>query len=149
MRAVLQRVSAASVRVGDREVGRIGPGAVVLLGVAHQDTEEQARWLSRKVVELRVFADEDGKMNRGLLEAGGQLLVISQFTLFGDSRKGRRPSYVDAARPEHAEPLYRRFVELCRELGAVCATGEFGAMMDVEIHNQGPVTLLLDTEPPR
>jgi D-aminoacyl-tRNA deacylase len=144
MKAVVQRVSEAAVRVDGELVGRIGPGAVVLLGVAQDDTEAEAAWMAKKIVELRIFADEEGKMNRSLLEAGGALLVISQFTLFGDCRKGRRPSYVSAARPERAEPLYAAFVELCRALGSEVATGRFGAMMDVQIHNQGPVTLLLE-----
>jgi D-tyrosyl-tRNA(Tyr) deacylase len=144
MRAVVQRVSSASVRVEGRELGSIGPGAVVLLGVGARDTEEEARWMARKIVELRIFADAEGTMNRSLMEIGGALLVVSQFTLYGDCRKGRRPSYTDAAPPELAEPLYRRFVDLCRDLGAPVATGSFGAMMDVEIRNQGPVTLLLE-----
>jgi D-aminoacyl-tRNA deacylase len=144
MRAVVQRVAEAAVRVDGEALGRIGTGAVVLLGVGTADTEEEARWMARKVVELRIFADEDGKMNRSLMEVGGALLVVSQFTLYGDCRKGRRPSYIDAARPELAEPLYERFVAFCRELGVTVATGRFGAMMEVEIHNQGPVTLILE-----
>ena len=144
MRAVVQRVSSARVVVGGETVGEVGRGLVVLLGVHTSDTEEQARWLADKVVGLRVFPDDEGKMNRSLEEADGALLVVSQFTLYGDARKGRRPSFVDAARPEVAIPLYERFLELLRATGRPVRTGEFGAMMDVELVNDGPVTLVLE-----
>ena len=146
MRAVVQRVREASVHVDDALVGSIGPGFLVLLGVTHDDGDDQARWLAQKVAGLRVFTDSDGKMNASLVERGYGALVVSQFTLYGDCRKGRRPSFVGAARPEHAEPLYRRF---CAELEAAgvthVPTGVFGAMMDVRLLNDGPVTLILDT----
>ncbi len=146
MRAVLQRVSRARVRVGEEVTGEIGPGLLVLLGVAHGDTAEQARWLAEKVVGLRIFPDADGKMNRDVSEAGGGVLVVSQFTLYGDCRKGRRPSFIDAAGPETAIPLYETFIEAVRALGVPVATGRFGAMMDVELTNAGPVTLIVDTK---
>ena len=146
MRAVLQRVSRARVRVGEETVGEIGPGLLVLLAVAPTDTPEQARWLADKVVGLRIFADADDKMNRSLLDAGGAALVVSQFTLYGDCRKGRRPSFIGAAPPETAIPLYEAFVEAVRALGVPVATGRFGAMMDVELINDGPVTLIVDSK---
>lgn len=147
MRVLLQRVSRASVRVAGRTVGSVGRGHVLLVGFREGDTEEQARWMADKVLELRVFPDEAGKMNRSLLDVGGDLLVVSQFTLYGDTRKGRRPSFVHAADPDRAVPLYERFVELLRARapGAV-ATGSFGALMEVELVNDGPVTLLLERE---
>lgn len=144
MRAVLQRVRQARVRVGDEVTGEIGRGLLVLLGVAHGDTPEQARWLAEKVVGLRVFADDEGKMNRDVSEAGGAVLVVSQFTLYGDCRKGRRPSFVDAAAPEAAIPLYEAFVETVRALGVPVATGRFGANMSVDLVNEGPVTLIVE-----
>jgi D-tyrosyl-tRNA(Tyr) deacylase len=146
MRALVQRVSRASVSVENEIVGRIGKGLVVLLGVAQGDGEEQAVWLARKVSGLRIFGDAEGKMNAGLLDVGGAALVVSQFTLYGDARKGRRPSFVAAAPPEEAEPLVERF---CRELqkhGVPVETGVFCAHMQVEIHNDGPVTLMLERE---
>ncbi len=146
MRAVLQRVTAARVVVGEDVVGRVGHGLLVLLGVARTDTPEQARWLAEKVAGLRVFNDADGKMNRDVREAGGGVLVVSQFTLYGDCRKGRRPSFVDAAPPETAVPLYEAFVEELRALGLPTATGRFGAMMRVELTNDGPVTLIVDSK---
>ena len=139
MRAVVQRVSRASVAVDGAVVGSIGPGLLVLLGVAPDDTAEQVRWLADKVVNLRIFGDDEGKMNRSLLDAGGGCLVVSQFTLYGDARKGTRPSYEAAARPEHAEPLYERFAD---RLGA--RRGVFGAHMEVELVNDGPVTVLVE-----
>ncbi len=147
MRVVLQRVSRASVRVGGREVGAIGPGLLLLAGFTAGDGEEELAWMARKVAELRIFADEEGRMNRSVLEAGGELLVVSQFTLYGDTRKGRRPSFVHAAPPELAIPLYERFLTLLRELapGRV-QEGEFGAMMEVTLVNDGPVTLVLERE---
>jgi D-tyrosyl-tRNA(Tyr) deacylase len=144
MRAVLQRVRRARVVVGDEVVGAIDQGLLVLLGVAQTDTPEQARWLADKVVNLRIFNDSDGKMNRSLLDAGGGCLVVSQFTLYGDARKGRRPSFIEAAGPDVAVPLYERFVEAIRAYGVSTATGRFGAMMQVELVNDGPVTILLE-----
>ena len=144
MRALLQRVSRASVTVDGRVVGRIGRGFVVLLGVTHADGRAEAEWVASKVAGLRVFEDDAGKMNLSLSDVGGELLVVSQFTLYGDARKGRRPSFTDAAAPAHAEPLVDLFVELLREAGFNVATGVFGAQMDVEIHNDGPVTLLIE-----
>jgi D-tyrosyl-tRNA(Tyr) deacylase len=146
MRVVLQRVSRAEVRVGGRVTGAIAAGYVVLVGFAPTDTDDTLAWMSEKIVGLRLFADADGKMNRSLAEAGGGLLVVSQFTLYGDARKGRRPSFTDAAPPEVAVPLYERFVALLRERagGLPVATGAFGAMMEVELVNDGPVTLQLE-----
>jgi len=146
MRAVVQRVSRAEVRVEDRIVGHIGPGLVVLVGIAREDTPHAGQWLAEKIVNLRVFDDPEGRMNRSLVEAGGAVLCVSQFTLFGDCRKGRRPSYDRAASPEAAQPLYEAFVSALRAFGIAVETGEFRAMMDVEIVNDGPVTLLLDSE---
>lgn len=145
MRAVLQRVTRASVRVGGETAGDIGAGLVVLLGVARDDAEEDARYLAEKTVTLRVFDDEEGRMNRSVVEARGGLLVVSQFTLYGDARKGRRPSWFDAAPPETAERLYEFFVgEVSRSVARV-AKGVFRAMMEVELVNDGPVTILLDS----
>ena len=145
MRVVLQRVSAAAVRVGGTVVGEIGPGHLLLVGFTEGDGEEQIEWMADKVVGLRVFPDEDGKMNLSLDDIDGGILVVSQFTLYGDVRKGRRPSFVDAARPEVAVPLYERFVAALRARGvAQVATGEFGAAMEVELVNEGPVTLVLE-----
>ena len=149
MRALLQRVTSASVTVDDQVVGRIENGFVILLGVTHTDSEVEAQWLSRKVAGLRIFDDTDGKMNASLADVDGQLLVVSQFTLYGDARKGRRPSYTNAARPEQAEPLVDYFVEQLRGMGYNVATGLFGANMAVEIHNDGPVTLLVEREAPQ
>ena len=149
MRALVQRVSSACVTVDDRVVGRIAGGFVVLLGVTHTDSEEEAEWLARKVAGLRVFDDADEKMNASLSDVDGELLVVSQFTLYGDARKGRRPSYTKAALPEQAEPLVDYFVEQLRGLGYNVATGIFGANMDVEIHNDGPVTLMVEREAPQ
>ncbi len=145
MRAVVQRVSEASVRVLGETVGAIGPGLVVLVGVESSDSEGDAQALADKVLNLRVFADAAGQMNRSVLDEGGGLLVVSQFTLLGDARRGRRPSYIQAARPEEADRLYLGFVELLRRSGLTVATGVFRATMDVALVNQGPVTILLDT----
>jgi D-aminoacyl-tRNA deacylase len=145
MRAVLQRVRRARVLVGGDEVGSIEGGLLVLLGVAPTDSADQARWMADKVVGLRVFADEGGKMNRDVQEAGGGVLVVSQFTLFGDCKKGRRPSFVGAATPEVAIPLYEAFVAAIRAHGVRVETGRFGADMLVELVNDGPVTLILDS----
>ena len=144
MRALIQRVSQASVSVDGRIAGRIGRGFVVLLGVTHTDSTAEARWLSAKIAGLRVFDDEAGKMNRSLSDVEGELLVISQFTLYGDAQKGRRPSFTDAAGPDVAEPLVDTFIGLLREAGFKVATGVFGAHMDVELHNDGPVTLMIE-----
>ncbi|MEE9618196.1 MAG: D-aminoacyl-tRNA deacylase [Anaerolineae bacterium] len=144
MRAVVQRVSQASVSVGGEVVGDIGRGVVVLVGVTHGDTEEQAEWLARKIAGLRIFEDNEGKMNAGLLNADGAALVISQFTLYADCRKGRRPSFTNAAMPEVAEPLVEHFAQALRDHGVPVQTGVFGAHMLVEIHNDGPVTILLE-----
>ncbi len=141
---MVQRVSRAAVRVDGESVGAIGRGFVVLAGFAPTDTDAQLQWMAEKVVGLRVFADQDDKMNVGLLDAGGALLVISQFTLYGDSSQGRRPSFIGAARPEVAEPLYEKFCGMLRDLGARVETGRFGAMMDVELVNDGPVTLIIE-----
>ncbi|HEX8151134.1 MAG TPA: D-aminoacyl-tRNA deacylase [Pyrinomonadaceae bacterium] len=145
MRAVLQRVSRACVRVGGETVGEIGPGLVVLLGVARDDGERDALYLVEKVLNLRVFEDAGARMNLSLAEAGGALLAVSQFTLYGDARKGRRPSWFDAAPPEQARPLYEFFVAQARARGARVETGSFQAMMEVELVNEGPVTILLDS----
>ena len=144
MRVLLQRVSRAEVRVGDRVTGRIDRGYLLLVGFTHADDETQLVWMADKVVGLRLFADADDKMNLALADVGGALLVVSQFTLYGDAAKGRRPSFIDAARPEVAIPLYERFLALLRARGARVETGEFGAMMDVELVNDGPVTLWLE-----
>ena len=145
MRAVLQRVTSAGVRVGGETVGEIGPGLVVLLGVARDDTERDARYLVEKTVGLRVFDDGEGRMSRSVAEAGGSLLVVSQFTLYGDVRRGRRPSWIEAAPPELAEPLYEFFVAQARRSVARVETGSFRRMMEVELVNDGPVTILLDS----
>ena len=145
MRAVLQRVSRAEVRIAGQVVGAVGRGLLVLLGVAPGDTAADAAWLADKVVGLRIFADDEGKMNRSVAEVGGGVLVVSQFTLYGDCRKGRRPSFLDAAPPEIAVPLYESYVEGLRALGLPVATGRFGAMMQVELINDGPVTLIIDS----
>lgn len=144
MRAVVQRVARSSVRVDGRLVGEIGRGLNVLIGVREGDSDEDARWLAHKIAGLRVFEDEAGKMNLSLLDVGGEALVVSQFTLYGNTRKGFRPSFVDAAPPEIAEPLIERFVAFLREEGVPTQTGVFRAMMMVEIINDGPVTILLE-----
>ena len=144
MRAVVQRVSHASVSVAGKVVGAIGRGVAVLVGVTHDDAEEQAEWLARKVAGLRIFEDGAGKLNAGLLDVDGSALVVSQFTLYADARKGRRPGFSDAARPEVAEPLVEHFAQVLRGQGITVETGIFGAHMLVEIHNDGPVTILLE-----
>jgi len=144
MRVVLQRVSKASVTIDGRVAGAIGRGFCLLVGFTHGDATEQVDWMADKVTGLRLFSDADGKMNLGLAEVRGAVLVISQFTLYGDAGKGRRPSFIDAARPETAIPLYERFVAALGARGLEVATGEFGADMLVEISNDGPVTLILD-----
>ena len=144
MRLVVQRVTRASVTVDGRVVGEIGRGFLILAGFTGTDTDDGIEWMADKLANLRVFPDDDGKMNRSLLEAGGAALVVSQFTLYGDARKGRRPSFVDAAPPEIAEPLYQRLAAALRARGVPVATGEFGAMMAVELVNDGPVTLVIE-----
>ena len=141
---MVQRVTRAGVSVDGEEVGSIGPGLCALVGVTHDDGPEQAAALARKLWHLRVFEDDGGAMNRSVAETSGAVLVVSQFTLYGDTRKGRRPSFVGAARPEHAEPLVERVVAELRALGATVATGRFGADMRVDLVNDGPVTLILD-----
>lgn len=144
MRALIQRVSHAAVRVDGATVGKIGPGLVVLVGVTHGDTEAEAEWLARKVAGLRIFEDAEGHMNVGLRDAEGAALVVSQFTLYADARKGRRPSFTDAAPPEVAEPLIEHFTGTLAAAHVPVETGVFGAHMMVEIHNDGPVTILLE-----
>ena len=146
MRAVVQRVSRASVKVNGEFTGKIETGLLVLLGVAHDDAETDASYLVDKVAGLRIFEDDQGKMNRSVADIGGAVLVVSQFTLLGDCRKGRRPSFVKAARPELAEPLYEKLLQALRSAGLPVETGRFRAMMDVELVNDGPVTLLLDSK---
>lgn len=146
MRAVLQRVRRASVRVGGETIGEIEKGILVLLGVGNDDDERDAKYLVEKIIGLRIFEDAEGKMNLALLEANGGLLVVSQFTLYGDARKGRRPSYSDAALPEKANALYEFFVSEARKQVSKVETGTFRAMMDVELVNDGPVTILLDSK---
>jgi D-tyrosyl-tRNA(Tyr) deacylase len=144
VKAVVQRVTRSAVSVDDCTIGAIGRGLLVLLGVARQDTENESRYLADKIVNLRIFEDEQGKMNRSLRDAGGAMLVVSQFTLLGDCRKGRRPSFINAAPPERADELYRHFVQCVRDAGIETATGQFRAMMQVSLVNDGPVTLIVE-----
>jgi D-tyrosyl-tRNA(Tyr) deacylase len=144
MRVLVQRVSRAEVRVGDRVTGNISRGFLLFVGFTHTDGDEQLTWMADKIIALRLFADAEQKMNLSLAETEGALLVVSQFTLYGDAVKGRRPSFVDAARPDVAIPLYKRFIELLRDRKVRVETGEFGAMMDVDLVNDGPVTLWLE-----
>ena len=146
MRAVVQRVSQARVEVSGRIEGKIGPGLMVLLGVGKEDGPKQAQWLADKIAGLRIFPDAEDKLNLSVQDAGGQVLVVSQFTLWGDCKKGNRPSFVRAAAGEAADPLYQAFFERLKQKGLIVATGVFGAMMDVHLVNQGPVTILIDTE---
>jgi D-tyrosyl-tRNA(Tyr) deacylase len=146
MRAVVQRVSRAAVRVADATVGAIGPGLLVLLGVGQDDGLDEARFLAEKIVQLRIFSDDEGKFNRSALDVSGDVLVVSQFTLYADTRRGRRPSFISAAPPAVAEPLVERFMDAVRASGLTVAGGRFGAHMDVELVNDGPVTITLDTE---
>ncbi|MBW2622483.1 MAG: D-tyrosyl-tRNA(Tyr) deacylase [Deltaproteobacteria bacterium] len=145
MRAVIQRVSQGRVLVNKEEIGTIGRGLVILLGVGRDDTGEDGKYLAAKIVNLRIFGDENDKMNRSLLDVGGQALIVSQFTLWGDTRKGRRPSFIAAAEPDTAEALYEDFVSRVQDLGVTTATGKFGAMMELALVNDGPVTLILDS----
>ena len=146
MRAVLTRVKSASVSIDGQTVGQIGQGFLILLGVGPEDTEAQSRYLAEKALGLRVFEDENGKMNRSLSDVDGQVLVVSQFTLYGNCRKGRRPSFTDAAGPELGNELYEKFLSICEELGYPPQHGRFGADMKVESINDGPITLILDTD---
>ena len=146
MKAVLTRVKSASVEIDGQIVGQIGQGFLILLGVGPEDTEEKCRYLCEKALGLRVFEDENGKMNRSLADVGGQVLVVSQFTLYGNCRKGRRPSFTDAADPELGNRLYEKFLSVCEELGYPPQHGQFGADMKVASVNDGPVTLILDTD---
>ena len=146
MRAVIQRVKTASVRVNDELVSEIGPGLLIFLGVAHNDTESELEYIANKAANLRIFEDSDGKMNLSLLDTGGSALVVSQFTLYGDCRKGRRPSFINAARPEVANNLYEQFISLLKEMNISTQGGTFQAIMDVQLINDGPVTILLDSD---
>lgn len=146
MRAIVQRVSRAKVTVENEITGEIGPGLLVLLGITHRDTVEKGKWLAEKLVGLRIFQDDEGKMNRDVTDIGGSFLIVSQFTLYGDCQKGRRPSFVDAAPPPVAIPLYEDFINQVKALGVPVATGCFGAMMQVELVNDGPVTLIVEKE---
>ena len=148
MRAVVQRVKQSSVKAGNEIVGQIGRGLLVLLGVAKDDTAKDADYLVNKIINLRIFEDQDGKMNRSLLETGGELLAVSQFTLLADCRKGRRPSFVEAAQPQKATDLYTKFVDLVREKGVKVQTGRFRAMMEVALINDGPVTVIIESRNP-
>jgi D-tyrosyl-tRNA(Tyr) deacylase len=149
MRVVIQRVSSASVSIDKKIIGSCGKGLLILAGIEELDTDEDSEWLSAKIVNLRIFNDEEGKMNLSLIDAGGELLVVSQFTLHASTKKGNRPSYMLAARPEKALPLFNTFVEMLkRESGRPVATGEFGAHMEVNLVNDGPVTIIIDTKQP-
>ncbi len=147
MRAVIQRVTSSSVTVDNKQISSIGPGLMVLLGVTHTDKPSDAKYLADKVVNLRIFEDQDGKMNQCLLDIGGEILVVSQFTLYGDCKKGRRPSFIEAASPDKAENLYEYFTEQIREKGIPAQSGQFRAMMKVELVNDGPVTLIIESKP--
>jgi len=144
MRLLIQRVSKASVAVDGQTISKIGKGLLILLGIGHEDGEEQVKFLAEKTVNLRIFEDEQGKTNLSILDVNGEAIVVSQFTLYADTRKGRRPSFIDAALPEVASTLVDRFIELMREHGVPTQTGQFGAHMEVEIHNDGPVTIWLE-----
>ncbi|MEC1734752.1 D-aminoacyl-tRNA deacylase [Bacillus mojavensis] len=146
MKLVVQRVTEASVTVDGDVIGQIGQGVMVLVGITHDDTEEDAAYLAEKMVNLRIFDDSDGKMNLSLLDTGGEVLSVSQFTLYGDTRKGRRPNYMNAAKPDKALGLYEKWNDLLREKGIKVEIGKFGAMMDVKLTNSGPVTLIMDSK---
>jgi D-tyrosyl-tRNA(Tyr) deacylase len=146
MRAIIQRVSRAEVVVDDAIVGRIGPGLLALVAISRMDAEADLQWMARKIIELRIFNDEQGKLNLSLQDTNGELLVVSQFTLYGDCKKGRRPSYSDAASPAHAEKLYLKFIEMVRQSIPNVQTGQFQAIMKVHLTNDGPITLILDSQ---
>ncbi len=146
MRALVQRAARAAITINGTTAGTMGAGLVVLLGITHSDSEKDVRYLADKCLGLRIFADENGKMNRSLLDVGGDLMIVSQFTLYGDCRHGKRPGFTDAANPVHAIPLYEAFIARCREAVPGLLTGEFGADMQVELVNDGPVTLMLESE---
>lgn len=146
VRVVVQRSKAANVTIAGEQVGAIDKGLVLLVGITHDDTEQELKWMADKLAGLRIFEDESGKMNLDIAETGGSILSVSQFTLFGDCRKGRRPSFMKAARPEHAEPMYYKFNDLLRAKGLRVETGQFGAEMDVSLVNDGPITIIVDTE---
>ena len=146
MKVVIQRVSSASVSVDKKNVGEISEGLMLLIGVAERDTPDDVEYAANKCANLRIFEDADGKLNKSVLETGGAILAVSQFTLLGDTRKGRRPSFINAARPEKGQELYEYFVKVLKELGIQVETGIFGAMMDVQLINTGPVTIIIDTE---
>ena len=146
MRALVQRAARAAITINGTPAGTMGAGLVVLLGITHSDSEKDVRYLADKCLGLRIFADENGKMNRSLLDVGGDLMIVSQFTLYGDCRHGKRPGFTDAANPVHAIPLYEAFIARCREAVPGLLTGEFGADMQVELDNDGPVTLMLESE---
>ena len=146
VRVVVQRSKAANVTIAGEQVGAIDKGLVLLVGITHDDTELELKWMADKLAGLRIFEDESGKMNLDIAETGGSILSVSQFTLFGDCRKGRRPSFMKAARPEHAEPMYHMFNDLLRAKGLRVETGQFGAEMDVSLVNDGPITIIVDTE---
>ena len=145
MRAVVQRVSKASVEVDGEIIGKIDKGLMVLLGIHEEDTDKDLDYIYKKVIGLRIFEDENDQMNLGLEDVNGELLVVSQFTLYGDARKGRRPSFIESAKPDIAKPLYEKFIQKAKEDNIVCEVGIFGAHMNVEIHNDGPVTIILDS----
>ena len=145
MRVVAQRVSKAQVSIEGNVVGKIDKGLLIFLGITHRDNEKDAKWLVNKISGLRIFSDEDGKMNKSIEDIEGEILLISQFTLYGDARKGRRPSFIDAAKPDIAVPLYNKFIELIREKNLKVSTGEFGADMKVELLNDGPVTMIIES----
>lgn len=146
MRVVLQRSGPANVKVDGEVTGKITKGYVLLVGITHTDTEEDVDYVAKKIANLRLWEDEEGKMNRSILEVGGDILSVSQFTLYGDTKKGRRPSFINAARPEQAEPLWQSFNERLKEQGLQVQTGIFGAMMDVELVNDGPVTIIVESK---
>lgn len=146
MKIVIQRVSEAALRIDGRITAAIGPGLVLLIGIGQNDRIDDLEWYAKKCAQIRIFPDDEGRMNKSVLDTGGTILAVSQFTLYGDARRGNRPGFTGAASPETAEPLYDEFVRLLRSFGIEVQTGVFGAMMDVEIHNKGPVTIIIDNK---